>query len=156
MIKVRKAKLKDIPKMVNIWLELVNYHIKLDHFYYEINKQAVKSYKKWIRKNIIGKNSIYLVTEENEEIVGHIGGTIQKRPPCFKIEKNGFIEELIITKKYRNKGIGKNLTNELLKWFKSKNIKFVELRASSKNKQGILAWNKIGFKENLKIMIKKL
>ena len=156
MIKIRKARLKDIPDMVKLWLELMNYHIKLDPTYYALNKKAIKSYKKWIESNILGKNSIFLVAEDGKELIGHIGGSIEIRPPCMKIEKNGFVQEAVVTKKYRNKGVGKKLTNELLRWFKSKKVSFVELRTHSKNKPTIKAWENMGFKENLKLMIRKI
>lgn len=36
---------------------------------------------------------------------------------------------------------------ELIKWFKKKKIKFVELSVNSRNKIGIAAWKRYGFFE---------
>lgn len=156
MTNIRKAKIKDIPKMLPLWLELMDFHEKLDAVYYKRNKKALQSCKIQIKKNIYGKNSTYLVAEEDNKIVGYIGGNIEKRPPGMQIQENGFVLGASVTKKYQNKGIGKKLEKELLRWFKTKKIKFVELRSHSKNKKTIIAWQKMGYKENLKLMIKKL
>ena len=156
MIKVRDVTQKDIPGMAKLWLEMMDYHIKIDPFFYSQDKNTVQSYKKFLNKEIKDKNSKYIIAEINKTIIGHIGGRIEDRPPDLAIKKNGFILEATVTKKYRKKGIGKKLTNELLKWFKSKKMKFVMLRTHSKNTSSIKAWEKIGFKENLKLMIKKI
>ncbi|MFC1690780.1 GNAT family N-acetyltransferase [Nanoarchaeota archaeon] len=156
MIKIRKARLKDIPSMFPLWLDLMKQHEKIDHFHYELGKGSKEIFKKWIRSNIYSKNALYLVAEDNNKIVGYIGGRIEKRPLCFKIKENGYVLAAVVSRKYQNKGIGKKLTNEMLAWFKTKKVKFVELHANSKNKKGILAWKKMGFKENKKIMDKWL
>ncbi len=155
-MEIRKATLKDVPNMVDMWLELMNHHVKLDPFYYGMNKQAVQSGRKWIRKTISGKNSIGFIAKDNNQIIGYICGSIQKRSTCYKIEKNGFIEGAVVTKKYQGKGVGRKLEKELIGWFKIKKVKFIELRTYAKNKKTVTAWKKMGFKENHKIMLKKL
>jgi len=52
-----------------------------------------------------------------------------------------------IKKEFRCQGTGKLLMKELIKWFKKKKIKFVELSVNSRNKIGIAAWKRYGFFE---------
>ena len=153
---IRKATQKDIPKIIVFWTELMDYHKNLDSYHYATNRQAVNNYKKIMKKRIAGKNSTVLVAVNNRDIIGHICASIKNRSPCYEIRKNAFIDEVVVNKKYRRKGVCKKLTQELFKWFRSKNAAFVELHVNSKNKIGISMWKQVGFTEKKKIMYKKL
>jgi len=156
MIKIRKGTIKDIPKMIYLWKELMNYHETLDKTYYGLNKDALSTWKTWITKEMKKKNFFVLLAEKNNKVIGYANGSIQKRPPCFTIQKNGYVEGAVVSSKYRRKGITKMLMDELFKWFKKQKVKFIELRVYSNNKTGLATWRKLGFKEKLKRMYKEL
>ena len=63
----------------------------------------------------------------------------------FQIEEYGLVIDLYVKEEYRRKRIGEKLTRELLKWFKSKGMKRVEVFIDIKNKIGVSAWTKFGF-----------
>lgn len=156
MIKIRKAMPKDINSMAKIWSEMMAYHINLDHYFYRLKRNAIQSHKKYLNRNIRSKNAGFFIAEDNGKIVGYVGGWIEDRPPCYQISKNGYLAEEIVIKNCRKQGIGKRLTKKMLDWFKAKKVKFVILRTHVRNKGGIIAWKKSGFKEKLKVMFAKL
>jgi len=142
---VRKAKIKDADEITKLNYLLMKYHEKIDK-YYNINKDHRKICNKYVKKLIRSKNALVLVAEVNEKIVGTMYGAIKKRPPIMKVRKFGHLGDAFILKKYRKQGVGKKLTEELMKWFKSKKIEFVELEVDVRNKIGLKSWKRLGFK----------
>ena len=151
---VRKAKIKDVDEITNLNYLLMKYHEKIDK-YYEINKDHRKIHNKYVKKLIRSKNALVLVAEVNGKIVGTMYGAIKKRPPVMEVKKFGHLGDAFILKKYRKQGIGKKLTKELMKWFKSKRVKFVELEADIRNETAMKSWESLGFKSFM-VKMKKI
>lgn len=70
--------------------------------------------------------------------------------------KIGEIEVAFVEEKFRRKGIGKILFEELVKWFKKRKINLIEVLVDSRNEIGISAYKKYGFKEVAKRMALRL
>ncbi len=68
-------------------------------------------------------NSIGLVAEIQEQVVGFMIGTIH--PWLFGIKNGGWIEVLGVDPNHTAKGVGKKLGEELLENFKSQGIKII-------------------------------
>lgn len=153
-IKVRKAKIKDADEISNLNYLLMKYHEKFDN-YYKINKNHRKIYSKYIKKFIRSKNTLVLVAEVDKKIVGLMLGAIEKRPPIMKVVKFGHLKDTFVLPGYRRRGIGKILAKELMKWFESKEVEFVELESDIRNKIGVKAWKSLGFKPFMVKMKKK-
>ncbi len=152
---IRKGKIKDIEHTSKLAYKLNNSHAKFDP-YYKMKNDALTSFKQFHKKSIYSKNSLLLVDEDDNKIIGYAIGKIGLRPPIFKESKSGFISAIYIKKEYRRKRIGKMFFDELIKWFRSKKLKNVELHAHLKNPKGIKAWEKYGFKSFLYVKRLKL
>ena len=93
--------------------------------YIDTKKEA---YKKDILKWFLElKKSKFLVAEDQVDIIGFICGKLKDKNDKIVKQQGGHIESFFVTKKYRSKGVGKSLYNEILKWFKSKKCDFAEL-----------------------------
>ncbi|PWI46703.1 hypothetical protein CEE45_15415 [Candidatus Heimdallarchaeota archaeon B3_Heim] len=79
----------------------------------------------WISElhHYLKNNSIGLVAEIQEQVIGFMIGTIH--PWLFGIENGGWIEILGVDPKHTAKGVGKKLGEKLLEDFKSRGIKVV-------------------------------
>lgn len=152
---IRKGKIKDIPQIAKLSYCLVQSHAKFDD-YYTMKRDAIKTFNKFHRENIYGKNSLLLVAEEKGKIIGYIVARIMKRPPIFKEKEKGFIGSVYIIKKFRRTGILKGFLDEIITWFKKKKIEHIELHIHYKNPIGINAWSKYGFRDYLQNRIKKI
>jgi len=154
-IKIRNAKISEVKQIASLQRKLNLYHKKIDPEYYALNKNAKKIFIKFAKKNIRSKNGMLLVAVDRNIIVGYVLGVIKKYPPVRKIKRFGYIFDLFVEKSYRKKGIATKFTVELIKWFKKKKLKYIELGVDSRNKLGFEAWKKLGFKEHTKGMIKR-
>jgi len=144
-MRVRKARIKDANEITNLNYLLMKYHEKFDS-YYKVDKDHRVIYNKYVKKLIRSKNALVLVTEVNGKIVGTMYGEIRERPPIMEVKKFGHLGDAFILKEYRKRGVGKKLTKELMKWFKSKRVKFVELEVDVRNEIGLKSWERLGFK----------
>ena len=54
---------------------------------------------------------------------------------------------IVVRKKYRKKGIGKELLEKLISFSKEKNFELINLEVNSKNEPAINLYKKFGFKE---------
>lgn len=148
---IRKAKIKDIPKLVQLAVGLLEYHENFDP-YFAPAKDVKDVYARFFKKCVYSATKQLLVAEHNDEIAGYALGEIISRPPVFKIRNIGVINDMFVAEKFRKSGIAKQLLTELLDWIKSKKSKYpklnyIELSVHTKNEIGQKAWTKYGFKE---------
>jgi GNAT superfamily N-acetyltransferase len=151
MIKIRKAKVKDINIILNFEKDLWNCSVDLMNKYYPQHQNDINlknGYEeiliKYIRGRIFSKNDAIFISEINEKPVGHMIISIKKSFPIFEMEYYGRINTIYIEEDFRGKGISFKLKDEALKWFKSKNINRVSLNVFPDNKQAIDAYKKWG------------
>ncbi|MFT4250060.1 MAG: GNAT family N-acetyltransferase [Candidatus Woesearchaeota archaeon] len=101
------------------------------------------------------KKSRFLIAHHNSEVVGYIVGSIEKKPNKV-MKKSGYIHSFFVTKKYRGAGLGKQLYDSLVDWFKKQRCDHLELSVFDGNQKTISTYKKWGFKENAIKMKKKL
>lgn len=105
-------------------------------------------------KRVKRKDAIFFAVEENGKMIAYLFGVISNLHP-LKI-KCGHIGDLIISKKYRGKGIATKLEKEFIKWLKKKRIKWGELNVSWYNFEARKTYEKLGYKNADLKMIKEL
>jgi len=153
-IKIKEAKRKDINSIVKLQMGLADYHKKIDTKYFksgrERKEQLRKHFLKFLSKR--RRNRKFLVAKVKNRIVGFFIGGIHKPWSYCREKKIGGIYQAYVDRKFRRKGIGNLLFQELLKWFQKRKIKFIEVEVDSQNKIGISAWKKYGFFEFQKKM----
>jgi len=111
--------------------------------------------KKLLSNFVTTKDSKFLILEIDSRIVGYIIGFI-KTDKFKKLKSIGHIQSFFVSQKYREKNLGKNLYNKLIKWFKKKKCDCLELDVFEGNNKTISMYRKWGFKENSVQMKKKL
>ena len=144
-MEIRKAKLKDIPQIVNFAVKLIKYHANFDPFYTPA-KNVEEVYSKFFKRCVYSTNRFLLVAEKNSKIVGYALGELGRRPPVFQLRKIGLISDVFVDEGVRKKGIAKLFLAKLFDWFRSKKLNHVELSVHVKNEMGQKAWLKCGFK----------
>ena len=148
---IKKAKIKDVPNLVQLAVELLKYHESFDS-YFAPAKDAKDVYAKFFKRCIYSTTRQLLVAEHDGEIAGYALAEISSRPQVFKIRNIGTINDMFVAEKFRKTGVAKQLLAKLLDWVKSKKSKYpkldyIELSVPSKNEIGQKVWAKYGFKE---------
>lgn len=142
---IRWIEVKDSEKFIKMLKQLDN---ETKNMMYEPGerKTTIEEMESNI-KNINCSNSLSLVTEENENIVGFLSA---ERGFAKRINHSAYIV-IGILKNYRGKKIGRKLFEELEKWAVENSITRLELTVMTHNVVAIRLYEKMGFKiEGLK------
>ena len=107
--------------------------------------------KLWINsvKKSMDRFAALIVAIENDRVVGFIHGVIRFAPDFLGGSKVGFVTHQHIVPECRGKGLGKKMMFALEDWFKSKNIKSVELQANYFNEYSRKYLEKCGYEYEL-------
>ena len=110
---VRRATEADLDSIVKLGVALTTYHLKFDE-YYKFKENIEEKLREFHTNNISSENTLLLVAEIDDAIVGFTLGKIKKTPPILKIEEFGHLSDTFVKEELRRKRIGERLTYELL------------------------------------------
>jgi ribosomal protein S18 acetylase RimI-like enzyme len=159
-MKIREAKIENLKEFIKLEKEFLKYNegLKIDRDYKIKSLREIKDtdYKKEFKHRLSKKNSFFCFAKENGEFIGYIYGYIQSLPSLFKLRKVGYLDSIIVSKKYRKKNFASMLKNEFFSWLEKKKIKLCQINVASINKNTIKVYDKWGFKIDQYRLIKKL
>lgn len=147
-ITIRKANIRDLGDILSLNLDL----FKREYREYDKRLNLKWTYgkvgKSYFKKRVSGKNGFVLVAEDAGEIIGYLCGSVQKCPYDYRIIRRfAELENMIVNKKFRGKGIGEKLVQKFLKWCKDEKVNVISVNSSIQNEKGIAFYRKMGFKD---------
>lgn len=113
--------------------------------------------KEYFEKVLSDANNLNYVYIENKKIVGVLNATLQHTNPLpiIKPRTYYFIENLVVDKNHRRKGIAKKLFSYLTLKAKENNIDSIELNVWSFNTEAIKFYESMGMNiKNIRMEIK--
>ena len=156
---IREANRNDVKHVLSLNRKLNEYKEKLNGYYLPktTSEKVVSNYLAHALNFVVtSENEVLFVAEENGRIIGYIAGSIEDRAPIYKVEKRGDILMAFVLDEHRDQGIGRELTERIIKWFKEKGIEYVELSVDYRNELGYHVWKSLGF-ENFRVrMIRRI
>jgi ribosomal protein S18 acetylase RimI-like enzyme len=148
-ITIRKATAKDAPAILELWKELMDYHKKLDPIFTRATS-GHKRFAEFLTNHIDGNDSCVFVAMDGKNPVGYCLIKISNYPPVLEKQQYGELANLAVTKKYRQRGIGKRLVKKVRHWCAKRGISRIEARYSTENQAAAGFWAKVGFSPYLK------
>ena len=143
---IRKANLKDLKDILKLNLEL--FKKEYEEYDKSLNlKWTYKEGKKYFRNRITKKDGFVEVVEYKGKIIGYLCGEIAERLFYRKKAKYAELENMLVEKKFRGKGLGSKLTKDFINWCKKNRIDYISVRASVGNKFTINFYRELGFKD---------
>lgn len=118
-MQIRKIELEDLDNVFYLLNELYGNKLKYDKF------------KEIYKLKLEDKNSYYIVAVIDNKIVGVLTSEINVQ--LHRERKQCFVEDLIIDKEYRNKGIGKALLQNAVDYAKENDCEVIELTSYIEN-----------------------
>ena len=140
---IRKATMMDFEEIHDIFQEVHNLHLKgTKNTFKDIDPLTREEFEEILNDN----NNVFLIAEEIK-ILGFIHGTIIEREGRkTKFKKTLVIEELGVTKKENNRGIGTRLIEDIKKIAQKNKCDNIMLDVWSFNENAIDFYNNKGFK----------
>lgn len=142
-IKITKATPEDMAGIIEMIKQICDYHCSFDKYYKPFAKYS--NLEKEVLGSLKDKNTIVLLAKVDKKIIGYCVGGVGNAPSYAQKIKIGYIYTVIINDEHRGKGVGKKILDELMKWFKNKKIKNIELEVDARNKLGIDFWKNNNF-----------
>jgi len=133
-----------------LWHEMMNSH-KGMHPDFRIAENADLAVTSNFTALFDDSSSAFIVAEEDHKIVGMLIAQVRQGLPYTATEISGYIRDVSVTKVCRGKGIGRKLVDAGVKFLKSKNVEYIDLITGSTNNISNDFWDKMGFKETLKV-----
>lgn len=149
---IREALSQDANGVLKLMKQLIEEHGELDPYYKPFSKY--RGLKKYIAEAAKDNNKLLLVAEIEGQIAAYFLGEIQEAPFYSNEKEIGWVADADVDPAYRRKGVLKTLYREALKWFASREIKYIELSVDSRNQPAVSAWQKLGF-EKYKLRLRK-
>jgi ribosomal protein S18 acetylase RimI-like enzyme len=151
-VRVRRAKLEDMPALTRLWRELVGFHEALGGQDFRLAPGAEAGWKKYLRGHLGKTDKLCLVAEIAGEPVAFLVAGLEERPGVFMEREYGHISDAYVQEPHRGKGVGKALVLEGLAWFEEKRVGRVRLQTDARNTLGFEFWKKLGFQTTVLTM----
>lgn len=128
--KIEESDIEDVFKLLNALYERMRY----------------ESFSKIYMNKINDENSYNVVAIEDDKIIGVL--ILEISTKLHRAKKAAFIDSLIIDENCRNKGYGKRLLDEAIKYAKEQDCEVIELTSFIANEDGHRFYEKNGFKKH--------
>jgi len=148
-VNIREAAMEDVPAIIEIWKELMDFHKELDAIFSR-SATGHEGFAEFVTSNMEKEDSCVLVAADGEHIVGYCQAGISNYPPVLIKEKYVEIFDMAVTEKYQRQGIGRMIIDALSRWYSDKEVDRIELKYLTTNKSAEEFWTKMGFKPYLK------
>ena len=155
-VRVRRAKVQDLPVLTRLWRELVGFHEALGGQDFRLAPGAEAGWKKYLRGHLGKADKLCLVAETGGAPVGFLVAGIERRPGIFMERDYAHISDVYVQEPQRGKGVGKALVAEAMRWFEEKRVGRVRLQTDARNTLGFEFWKKLGFQTTVLTMDKLL
>jgi GNAT superfamily N-acetyltransferase len=147
-IEIRPATADDRPRILELWKELMDFHLARDPLY-RCCKDAQANFADFIGKSMAQADKFVPVASVDGRVVGYAHGAIQEYPPVFEIVRYGQLVEISVTQSCRRMGVGRRLVESILDWFRSHGLRRIDVRMLAANEVSTRFWAKQGFKPYL-------
>jgi ribosomal protein S18 acetylase RimI-like enzyme len=145
MIEIVKAEEKHMAEIGQLWWEFILFHQDIDPIYTSLDGAIPGFIENHLRHFMESEDGLVLVAVDGKKVVGYSLSEIHRISPGLKRDKYGYIDDMAVTLNYRRKGIGEMMFTEIMRWFRSKDIRRLELGTLAKNVVANSFWQKQGF-----------
>lgn len=144
VVQIRQAEINDAENIldcIKTYIPQSEYIPKLPQ---EI-KLTIDPERDWINSFLINKNSLLLIAEYKNDIIGNIDLTGNQR----KLMEHTAVIGMGILKEWRHTGLGTALLTNAIEWSKQNDIlEVIWLEVYTENSAGLTLYRKMGFSEN--------
>jgi ribosomal protein S18 acetylase RimI-like enzyme len=143
---VRLGDKEDIPAMVRLWREMMDFHAKADsRFRPAPSPQAEEAWERFLSTDIWeNEDWCVLVAEADGELVGQVMGAVRDPYPVFEPGRYGYVTDVVVDPTVRRSGVGRALFEALKMWFREKGVAHLQLQVAHKNVASQAFWRAMG------------
>ena len=152
---VREATRRDIPAIVGLWREMMDYHSASD-YRFRFAANAEREVERHIAESLRSRAARIFVAELGDGVVGYILGEVHQRRPIYPVGSYGFVSDISVAESHRRHGVGRALVRTLIVWFQRERVTAIELFAAETNDASMSFWRSMGFNNYLRLLRREL
>lgn len=141
---IRPARPADTLHLVELWTEFMDFHIPFDPAYTR-SDDAVENWVRYVKSKFSDDKCQLFVAETGGGIVGYVGAVVKEYPPVFEVLKYGFIEEIAVTREYRQSGVGGQLAGAAENWLRNAGVTSIDVKIDVANEASLALFQGRGF-----------
>jgi ribosomal protein S18 acetylase RimI-like enzyme len=141
---IRSATKEDLPAIKELWKEFMDFHKERDPFFSRVDN-AHEDFGQFMRSNLDKNDWLVLVTTTDDQVIAYGAATIMSYPPIYQDPRYGYIQDVAVTEAYRGQGIGHQIFEKMVAWFREKDVSRLELEVAVTNELSQAFWQKVGF-----------
>jgi len=153
--RIRRATADDLPRLVPLWQEFMDYHRAFDPFF----TRDEGGHHRWVAflaDKVDTEDWQLLVAEVDGRAVGYLIATVLEYPPVLTVQRYGYLQDVAVTAPHRGRGVGTALYREAERWFRDRGVERVELSVSVHNLRTRDFWRRLGFGEHVERLARSL
>lgn len=151
---VRPGTEKDMPAMLRLWREMMDYHARLDPRFRPLPPpEGEQAWEKHLCEHVWGSEDwCVFVAEADGRLVGQILGTMRNAIPVFEPERYGYVTDVVVDPAARHSGVGQALFQALKGWFRQRGVTYLQLSVTHANPTSQAFWRAMGCTDYLDLM----
>ena len=146
MTTIRKAKIEDAAAIEALYTELEKDAVMYQCEHFVLSPSGARS--RQLEEILKNENQVMLVAvDESDFVIGFANVVFMgvKAFSCLKPQTNIYLQDLVVSGDYRNRGIGTLLLNEAKKYGTEKGADFFRTQVFPMNKAGLRFYERNGF-----------
>ena len=96
------------------------------------------------------------IAQDDEATIAYCQCFVVNAPPVLKTKQYGNIADLAVLEKYRRNGVGEQMVERAIEWFRLQGLERIEVRVAVTNEISMQFWRKMGFQTYLETMSKQI
>ncbi len=142
--KIRKLGENDVDGLCKLWAEFARMREGLTHSKI-LNEDAADYFFAYATGLLQRKDTLTLVAEEDNVLVGYLIANKQRRPPIYRHTKVAYLSDAYVTDSHRGHGILKQFMADLQKWCAAEGITAIDIQLFENNKDAQTIYRNLGF-----------
>ena len=153
---IRLAVKRDLHQLVDLWVELMEFHQDY-HPFFELAPGARRKARHELACRMIDPNTrIFVCDIDRGELAGMIITRHYGSSSYNTYRRCGYIAETVVRGKYRRRGIGRRLAKTACDWLTAIGADHLELQVVPVNEAAVRFWEQLGFSGVTRQMVRIL
>jgi ribosomal protein S18 acetylase RimI-like enzyme len=155
-MRVRPARLRDLPAVSRLAAELVRLHHRLDPSRFMLIEPIEEGYRWFFTRELKRKKAVILVADDDAHILGYTYGTMEGRNWNDLLDACGKLHDVYVDSAARRRGVGRALLNGMLSALRAQGAPRVVLLSAWQNPEAHAFFEAAGFRRTMLEMTAEL
>lgn len=149
MITIRRAEKEDFEILEDLYRELEEDGVFYQPQHFVLSPKGARS--KYMEDILKSDTQALFVAKDDGKVIGFAHVVLIKSKPfsCLKPETAMYLQDLVVTEQYRNRGIGSMFMEEVKKYGRENGADFFRTQVFPGNTDGLRFYKRNGFTETM-------